>query len=85
MIEKGVLMACRDDAPPLLPAGMNKIAHLWSVHASGVRFEVLPGHYLLAMDHEHSPSWSATFGANKASLLSEKKRSYESSTVKWCF
>jgi hypothetical protein len=46
---------------------MNKIAHLWSVAAGGARFEVLPGEWLLAIEHERSTSWEVTFGEAKAS------------------
>ena len=43
--------------------GMNKVSHLYHCAAAGLRFVVLPRVFVVAVEHEKSPSWRATFGS----------------------
>jgi hypothetical protein len=42
--------------------GMNKISHLHAVHAAGLCFRVLEGHFACAFEHGRSAEWQRTFG-----------------------
>jgi len=44
--------------------GMNKVSHLYHTAVLGCRFVVMPRAFVIAPEHDKSPSWQATFGCS---------------------
>jgi len=45
--------------------GLNKISHIFNMHAIGVHFYVAPHHFLISQCHKRSWSWEILYGINK--------------------
>jgi len=48
--------------------GMNKIVHIFHLHALGTAFFVLPQHFVAAEPHPKSVSWETTYSSSRAQL-----------------